>query len=729
MRKGEQQMVLNHLILPHLHSRRTIPFPSPPPPYSDQLPLLPLFNATPARIPSMTRSSTRRAPPMPLHVRPTLLLLLLVLLLATSLPASSSDPSSCAGRDDAAAIAAAFRHVRNFRPPRVRACQPVRELRLPSRNLTGAVSWAALANLSALAALDLSGNALQGAIPGGFWRAPSLRAVDVSRNQLGGALRVERAPRLLSLNVSRNRFTGVEGVEALSGLVALDVSTNRIRAVPRGLRRLARVEQLDLSGNAMQGRFPGDLPPLGGIRSLNLSYNKFSGVVDSGTVKKFGHSAFVHAGNASLVFSENSTATPRRPSPSPPHGKRKQGGSGGTTTERKATWRSKRGRHLSVVAVAAMCGVASLAMLLCLVGCVACGVLRSRKKGGEGDEERKKKPQWGDEDEEEDVVMAAAKGAAAAPVVLFERPLMQLTLADLAAATSGFGRESQLAERGGRSGAAYRAVLPGDLHVVVRVVEGAVAGLGEDDNPAAAATAFRELARLRHPNILPLLGYCIAGKEKLLLYEYMEKGDLHRWLHELPAGRPDMDDMGGGDAWEAAEDRRSVSDWPTRHRIALGVARGLAFLHQGWAGSGPVVHGHLVPTNVLLGEDLEPRISDFGHPSAGGEHSSTPEGDVYAFGALVLELVTGQAGWDEASVSWARGIIRDGKALDIVDPRVRDEAAAGAEAEREMVECLRVGYLCTAHSPDKRPTMQQVVGVLKDIRAAPATPGAQTQPA
>ncbi|KAG2612110.1 calmodulin-binding receptor kinase CaMRLK-like [Panicum virgatum] len=681
----------------------------------------------------MTRSSsTRRAPPMPLHVRPALLHLLPILLLAAA--SSAAAASSCAGRDDAAAIAAAFRHVRNFRPPRATACQPVRELRLPSRNLTGAVSWAALANLSALAALDLSGNALQGAIPGAFWRAPSLRAVDVSRNQLGGALRVGRSPRLLSLNVSRNRFTGVEGVEALSGLVALDVSANRIRAVPRGLRRLPRVERLDLSGNAMQGRFPGDLPPLGGIRSLNLSYNNFSGVVDSGTVGKFGHSAFVHAGNASLVFSENSTAPPPRrpsPSPSPSHGKSKKGG----TTERKTARRSKRKKHLSVVAVAVMCGVVSLALLLCLVGCVACGVLRSRNKGGEGDEERKKKPQWSDkkggdedDDEEEDAVVAAARGASAAPVVLFERPLMQLTLADLAAATSGFGRESQLAERGGRSGAAYRAVLPGDLHVVVRVVEGAVAGLGEDDSPAAAAAAFRELARLRHPNILPLLGYCIAGKEKLLLYEYMEKGDLHRWLHELPAGRPEMDDAGGGgDAWEAAEDRRSVSDWPTRHRIALGVARGLAFLHQGWAGSGPVVHGHLVPTNVLLGDDLEPRISDFGHPpAAGGEHyPATPEGDVYAFGALALELVTGQAGWDEASVSWARGIIRDGKALDIVDPRLRDEAAAEASAEREMVECLRVGYLCTAHSPDKRPTMQQVVGVLKDIRAAP---GAQAQP-
>lgn len=660
---------------------------------------------------------------MPLHSH----LLLLLLALSTSVVAGSvsSSPSACAGGGggggDAAIVAAAFRGVRNFQLP---PCGAVRELRLPSRNLTGAVAWAALANLSGLAVLDLSGNALQGAIPGGFWRAPSLRHVDVSGNQLGGALRVvEASPRLESLNVSGNRFTGVAGAEALAGLRVLDVSANRIRAVPQGLRRLARVSRLDLSRNAMQGRFPGDLPPLAGLRFLNVSYNNFSGVVDGGAVKKFGHSAFVHSGNTSLVFSENSTARrpPPPPSPPPSHPHRSGGKNDTATPARRTRTRSRR-KHLSVVTVAVVCGVVSVAMLLCLVGCVACGVLRCRKNRGKEAEEEKRKAHWGGKDEEEVVAVAAAaaKGGSAAPVVLFERPLMELTLADLAEATSGFGRESQLAERGGRSGAAYRAVLPGDMHVVVRVVDGAMAGVGEDEDPATAATAFRDLARLRHPNILPLLGYCIAGKEKLLLYEYMEKGDLHRWLHELPAGRPDMEDDTGGDIWEVAEDKRSISDWPTRHRIALGIARGLAFLHQGWAGSGrPVVHGHLVPTNILLGEDLEPRISDFGHPS-----DTTPEGDVYSFGALVLELITGQAGWDEASVSWARGIIRDQKGLDIVDPRVRDEAGGGPETstvEREMVECLRVGYLCTAQSPEKRPTMQQVVGVLKDIRVAPAS--------
>jgi hypothetical protein len=377
------------------------------------------------------------------------------------------------------------------------------------------VAWASLANLSALAALDLSGNALRGAIPGRFWRAPSLLSVDISRNQLGGSLRVEPNPRLQSLNVSGNRFTGVAGLDGLAGLDALDLSANRIRAVPPGLRLLTRLSRLDVSGNAMQGRFPGDLPPLGGIRFLNVSYNNMSGAVNASAVKKFGPSAFVHAGNASLAFSKDSAPAPRRaPPPSrPPHraGSTKKG----PATKAKSTEKKAKGKkHLGVVAVALVCGVASLIVLLCLVGSVACGVVRCRKRKNGGKEAEEKKAQWGEKEEEEEVAVpaAAAKGASAAPVVLFERPLMELTLADLAAATSGFGRESQLAERGGRSGAAYRAVLPGDLHVVVRVVEGGMAGVEEDDdNPAAAAAAFRELARFRHPNILPLLGYCIAG--------------------------------------------------------------------------------------------------------------------------------------------------------------------------------------------------------------------------
>ena len=211
----------------------------------------------------------------------------------------------------------------------------------------------------------------------------------------------------------------------------------------------------------------------------------------------------------------------------------------------------------------------------------------------------------------------------------------------------------------------------------------------------------------------------------------MEKGDLHRWLHELPVGSMDTEDI-GIDTMDAIEDRKPAGDWPARYRIILGVARGLAFLHQGWAGSGgrPIVHGRLVPTNILLGDDMEPRVSDFLHPS--GE---APEGDVYRFGTLVFELVTGQARWNDASTSWARGVIRNRKGINLVDERLLrggggGEAAGAApdQAEKEMAECLQVGFLCTAAAPEKRPTMQQVVGLLKDIRPLAPAPAPAGEP-
>ncbi|CAL4970357.1 unnamed protein product [Urochloa decumbens] len=604
---------------------------------------------------------------MPLHLAAGRLLLLLLLLAAvatTSPPAAAAESNSNSNTSsnctllDAQFVRAAFLNVTNFTLPLPgrRTCRPVRRLRFPSRNLTGPVRWGELGNLTSLLTVDLSGNSLDGGIDASFWRAPLLRAVD---------------------------FTSVESVARLAGgLEVLDVSRNEIGRAPEGLGSLTRLQRLDLSRNNMTGRFPDDLPPLGGLVFLNISYNNFSGVVPADIASKFGPDAFVQAGTTFQV-------------------------------EPSSRGRKKRKRAVMIALIAA--GAAAAAAALAFLAACCC-LTRGRRKRRKDKDGKGGAAVW----EDEEVVVGAVKVAAAAPVVVLERPLMELTLADLAAATSGFGRESQLAETtGGRSGAAYRAVLPGDLHVVVRVVEGPVAGVGEDDDEATAATGFRELARLRHPNILPLLGYCIAGKQKLLLFEYMEKGDLHhRWLHELPVGSMDTEDI-GIDTMEAIDqDRKPAGDWPTRYRIILGIARGLAFLHQGWAGSGrPIVHGRLVPTNILLDDDMEPRISDFLHPS-----NETPESDVYRFGTLVFELVSGQARWNDTSTSWARGEIRNRKGLNLVDDRLRDETL-GTEAEKEMAECLQVGFLCTASSPEKRPTMQQVVGLLKDIKPAATAAG------
>ncbi|MED6216428.1 hypothetical protein PIB30_007772 [Stylosanthes scabra] len=578
-------------------------------------------------------------------------------------------------------------------------------IKFPSKNLTGTISWGYLINISNLHFLDLSGNFLQGNLPTWlFSSTSSLRHINLSHNSFGGSIfAASFCSSIETLNLSHNRFTNYHNSSFFPNLKILDLSHNHLSTrLPSAFTNLTNLQYLDLSNNNLTGTFPSDFPPLNNnLRFLNISFNRFNSSTLSlkKFINKFGKAAFIHAGN-------NFTYTTTTPTHNKHH----------SATSQAIHTRQKH-EHKTPIIIGVSCA-SSLAVIVIIWVLLRIIVGKKKKK------ERCKMKKWAIskaedmmnggvaveksgpfafETESGRTWVADLKEPSSAPLVMFEKPLMKLTFRDLMAATSHFGKDSLLAE--GRCGPLYRAVLPGDLHVVIKVLEHA-----RDVDPRDSVEMLVDLSKLKHPNLLPLSGYCIAGKEKLVLYEFMGNGDLGRWLHELPTGDTNVEDW-TRDTWEIHEGSSEIMGWLTRHRIAVGIARGLAYLHH--AGSKPLVHGHLVTSNILLADDFEPRISDFGLRGDPDPNCGT-QGDVYCFGMVLMEMLTGKGGTEE-TVGAVRKAVREGDGVRVLDERL----GVGGEWVREMVESLRVAYLCTAESPCKRPTMKQVLGLLKDITPNP----------
>ncbi|XP_010939278.1 probable receptor-like serine/threonine-protein kinase At4g34500 [Elaeis guineensis] len=284
------------------------------------------------------------------------------------------------------------------------------------------------------------------------------------------------------------------------------------------------------------------------------------------------------------------------------------------------------------------------------------------------------------------------------------------SLVELEAATGAFSAGNVIGEGG--YGVVYKGVLP-DLSIV------AVKNLL--NNKGQAEKEFKveveAIGKVRHKNLVGLVGYCAEGAKRMLVYEYIDNGNLERWLH--------------GDVGPV-----SPLTWDIRIKIAIGTAKGIAYLHEGLEPK--VVHRDIKSSNILLDKHWNAKVSDFGLAKLLGSGSSfvttrvmgtfgyvAPEyactgmlnesSDVYSFGVLLMEIISGRCPVDYSRppgevnlVDWFKGMVGSRRGEEVVDPLMEVQPSPRA-LKRVLLVCLR----CVDLDAQKRPNMGQIVHMLE----------------
>ncbi|KAK4589554.1 hypothetical protein RGQ29_020211 [Quercus rubra] len=284
------------------------------------------------------------------------------------------------------------------------------------------------------------------------------------------------------------------------------------------------------------------------------------------------------------------------------------------------------------------------------------------------------------------------------------------TYRQIKAATNNFDAANKLGEGG--FGSVYKGILSdGTVIAVKQLSSKSRQGSREFVNEIGM------ISGLQHPNLVRLYGCCVEGKQLLLVYEYMENNSLARAL------------FGPADSWLKL-------DWLARQKICVGIAKGLAFLHE--ESTLKIVHRDIKSTNVLLDRDLNPKISDFGLAKLDEEentHISTriagtigymaPEyalwghltykADVYSFGVVALEIIAGKNNMKYQPnqnficlLDWAIVLQQRGDLMELVDPEMGSDFS-----KEEALRMIKVALLCTNPSPVLRPVMTAVVNMLE----------------
>ncbi|XP_057471203.1 protein STRUBBELIG-RECEPTOR FAMILY 8-like isoform X2 [Actinidia eriantha] len=594
-----------------------------------------------------------------------------------------------------------------------------------------------LSGLMSLRILDVSDNNIGSSIP--YQLPPNVTTLNLANNNLSGNLpySISSMASLNYLNISRNSLSQSFGdiFTNHSGLATLDLSSNNFTGdLPSSFSALFNLSTLHVQNNQLTG----SLNALDGLplTDLNVANNHFSGWIprEISSIPNF-----IYDGNSF----DNGPAPPpppyTLPPPGRPHNNHSQSPSGAHTPPGSGGQSSnpddenKKGLNAGPIL-----GISLGSLFVVLFAMLVLVFWLQNRKTKEPAAARTPAGNLPVTTDKVNTVMQEQRMKSTATVADL-RPLpaeklmadripvkngsvkrvkspitaTSYTVASLQTATNSFCQENRIGE--GSLGRVYRGEFPNGKIVAIKKIDNAALSLQEEDNFLEVVS---NMSRLRHPNIIALIGYCAEHGQRLLVHDYIANGSLHDMLH-------------------FADERNNLLTWNARVRVALGTARALEYLHEVCLPS--VAHRNFKSANILLDEELNPHLSDAGlaalTPNTERQVSSTdmmgsfgysaPEFalsgiytvkcDVYSFGVVMLELLTGRkplngsrARSEQSLVRWATPQLHDIDALaKMVDPSLN-----GMYPAKSLSRFADIIALCIQPEPEFRPPMSEVVQAL-----------------
>ncbi|CAH9099214.1 unnamed protein product [Cuscuta epithymum] len=547
-------------------------------------------------------------------------------------------------------------------PANLQRCGTLKRIRFRSNQLSGEVP-AELFGLPLVYLLDLSDNDFSGNLPRMISAAKSLESLQIARNRFSGFIPVEigTLAKLGQISASENELQGEipSSLMNMKQLLSVDLSNNKLSGrIPNGIQSMLQLIELNLANNQLSGELPYGIGNLPVLNYLDLSGNQFSGIIPLSfqnlKLNAFNLSNNRLSGEIPPLFDKSMYWDSFLGNPALCHGL-----CSSMTKEKHESY------SWLMRAIYAMTGLVFLLMLVCFI--------YKRMKYN-----TTKQP-----------------GVALSKWTFFYRiGLNECEILKFLEDSNVIGN--------GASGKVYKASLSNGDIVAVKKLR------NKDEFDIEVET----LGKIRHNNIVKLWCCCDAGDCNLLVYEYMPRGSLGDLLHCR---------KGAG-----------LLNWPTRFKIVCDAADGLSYLHHDCLP--PIVHRDIKSNNILLNDEFGAKIADFGVAKivrcaesmsviAGSYGYIAPEyaytlhvnekSDIYSFGVVMLELVTGRRAVEAAFgekdlVSWVTSNLNNNGLDEVIDPNM------DSSFKEHICKVLDIALLCVSSVPLNRPSMRNVVKLLRE---------------